>query len=192
MRKLYLKKGDFFMSITKTKKLILSAILLALLVVLNRFISIKTPLLVISFSFIPVMISAILLGPKYTAMIAGLGDLIGAILFPFGPYFPGFTVSAAIAGLIYGIFLYKKPGSEVSNKKFMIKLVISNLLVLGLIEIFLVSLWLNMLYGKAYLVVVSSRVVAQLIMFPIRIVTIFVLEKALRAFVTKYIYEENN
>lgn len=170
--------------------MIISAILLALLIVLNRFLSIKTPLLVISFSFVPIMMGAILLGPKYSMLIAGLGDLIGAILFPFGTYFPGFTVSAALSGFIYGIFLYKKPEEQVSNKKFIIKLVISNLLVLGVIEIFLVSLWLYILYEKAYLVVVSSRVVAQLIMFPIRIITIFILEKALRPVVHKYLYEE--
>lgn len=174
---------------SKLKKVILSGILLALLIVLNRFVSIKTPLLVISFSFVPIMMSAIWLGPKYSALIAGLGDFIGAILFPFGTYFPGFTVSAALSGLIYGLFLYKKPEKKVSNKKFIIKLVVSNLLVLGIVEIFIVSIWLNILYGKAYLVVVSSRVLAQVIMFPIRIVTIFFLEKLTRPMVKRYLYE---
>ncbi len=175
---------------SKLKKVILSGILLALLIVLNRFISIKTPLLVISFSFVPIMMAAIWLGPKYSTLIAALGDFIGAILFPFGTYFPGFTVSAGLSGLIYGIFLYKKPGEEISNKKFIIKLIISNLLVLGVVEIFIVSIWLNILYGKAYLVVVASRVVAQVVMFPIRIITIFFLEKITRPIVNHYLYEE--
>lgn len=175
---------------SKLKKIILSGILLALLIVLNRFVSIKTPLLVISFSFVPIMMSAIWLGPKYSTLIAALGDFIGAILFPFGTYFPGFTLSAALVGLIYGLFLYKNPGEEVSNKKFFFKLVISNLLVLGIVEIFVVSIWLNILFGKAYMVVVSTRVLAQVIMFPIRIVTIFFLEKLTRPMVNKYLYEE--
>ncbi len=46
---------------SKLKKIVLSALLLALLIVLSRFLSIKTPLLVISFSFIPIMLSAMLL-----------------------------------------------------------------------------------------------------------------------------------
>ena len=174
---------------SKLKKVILSGILLALLIVLNRFISIKTPLLVISFSFVPIMMSAIWLGPKYSALIAGLGDFIGAILFPFGTYFPGFTVSAALSGLIYGLFLYKNPEKEISNKKFILKLIVSNLLVLGIVEILIVSIWLNILYGKAYLVVISSRVLAQVIMFPIRIVTIYFLEKLTRPMVKRYLYE---
>lgn len=174
---------------SKLKKVILSGILLALLIVLNRFISIKTPLLVISFSFVPIMMAAIWLGPKYSTIIAALGDFIGAILFPFGTYFPGFTVSAGLTGLIYGIFLYKKPENEMSDKKFILRLIISNLLVLGLVEIFVVSIWLNVLYGKAYFVVVSSRVLAQVIMFPIRIATIYLLEKLTRPIVNRYLYE---
>lgn len=174
---------------SKLKKVILSGILLALLIVLNRFISIKTPLLVISFSFVPIMMAAIWLGPKYSTIIAALGDFIGAILFPFGTYFPGFTVSAGLAGLIYGIFLHKKPESQMSDKKFIVRLIISNLLVLGLVEIFVVSIWLNILYGKAYFVVVSSRVLAQVIMFPIRIVTIYLLERITRPIVNRYLYE---
>lgn len=177
---------------SKLKKVILSGVLLALVIVLNRFVSIKTPLLVISFTFVPIMMSAIWLGPKYSTLIAALGDFIGAILFPFGTYFPGFTVSAGLTGLIYGMFLYKKQDNEMTDKKFIIRLIISNLLVLGIVEIFVVSLWLNMLYGKAYLLVVSSRVVAQVIMFPIRIITIFVLEKLTRPIVNRYLYEGEN
>ncbi len=174
---------------SKLKKIILSGILLALFIVLNRFISIKTPLLIISFAYVPIIMSAIWLGPKYSTLIAALGDFLAAILFPIGTYFPGFTLSAALSGFIYGIFLYKKPGEKVSNKKFLLKLVISNLIVLSVIEVFIVSLWLKIMYGKAYLVVISSRVLAQVIMLPIRIVTIFALEKLTRPIVNNYLYE---
>ncbi len=176
--------------ISKTKKIILSAMFLAVLLVLSRFLSIKTNLLVISFSFIPIMLSAVYLGPKYSTIIAGLGDLIGAILFPFGAYFPGFTLTAALIGLIYGLFLYKKPGKQTSNFKFIIKLIISSILVLGVVKIFVESIWLNVLYGKAYMAVVSARIVTQSILLPIQVVVIFVLEKVLRPFVNKYLYEE--
>ena len=102
---------------SKIKKIILSSMLLAILIIFSRFISIKTQVLVISLSFIPIMMSAIWLGPKYSTIISLLGDLLGAILFPFGPYFPGFTISAAIVGFIYGILLYNN-GKEMNNKKY--------------------------------------------------------------------------
>lgn len=174
---------------SKLKKIILTGILLALFIVLNRFISIKTPLLIISFSYIPIMMAAIWLGPKYSILVAALGDFLASILFPFGTYFPGFTLSAGISGLIYGIFLYRKPEENISNKKFILKLIISNLIVLSIIEIFVVSFWLKIMYGKAYMIVVSSRVLAQVIMLPIRIVTIYALEKLTRPVVNKYLYK---
>ena len=89
----------------KSKKIILSGLLLSLYIILARFVSFKSQIFVISFSFIPVIISAILLGPKYSMLIAGLGDFLGATLFPFGSYFIGFTIIELITGYIYGIFL---------------------------------------------------------------------------------------
>lgn len=46
---------------SKLKKIVLSAMLLALSIVLSRFLSVKTPLLVISFNFVPIMLSGMLL-----------------------------------------------------------------------------------------------------------------------------------
>ena len=102
-------------TITKTKKLILAAMFLSILLVLSRFLSIKTSFLVISFSFIPMMLCGVYLGPKYSLAVAALGDLIGALIFPFGAYFPGFTITAGLMGFIYGIFLYKNPNKEISQ-----------------------------------------------------------------------------
>ncbi|MBQ2917441.1 MAG: folate family ECF transporter S component [Clostridia bacterium] len=178
------------LSLTKSKKIILSAMLLSILIVLSRFFSIKSSFLVISFSFIPMMLAGIYLGPKYAAIIAGLGDLIGAILFPFGAYFPGFTISSALMGFVYGIFLYKKPEENRKDFKFIIQLIISSILVLGGIKILLESVFLNVLYGKAYLAIIASRLVTELIMIPVQVITIFILEKALRPFTKKYLYKE--
>ena len=36
----------------------------------------------------------------------GLGDLIQFVIKPTGAYFPGWTISAALAGFIYGLFFY--------------------------------------------------------------------------------------
>ena len=96
----------------KNKKIILTAILLAMLIILSRFLSIKTPILKISFAFVPTMLCAIWLGPKWTVLLNVLGDIIGATLFPTGPYFIGYTISTAIAGFIYGIFLYHRHGGK--------------------------------------------------------------------------------
>ena len=171
---------------SKIKKIVISGLLLALLIVLSRFVSIKTQILVISFSFIPIIMSAIWLGPKYSTLIAMLGDLIGALLFPFGTYFIGYTISQALTGLVYGMFLYKK-GEELSTKELLIRLTISSLIVLILINVFLTSLWIHIQYGKAYIVIMTGRIVAQICMFPIQLIVIYALEKYTRPIVKKYL-----
>lgn len=172
---------------SKTKKIILSGILLTLLIIFARFLSFKTQFLVVSFSFVPIIISAILLGPKYSLLIAALGDLIGALLFPFGLYFPGFTLSAAMTGLIYGLFLYIPADKKISDLNFIIRLVTSSILVLGIINIFVTSIWLRLLYGNAYLIIIASRVTTQAIMFPIQVIVIFTLYKFLKPIIKKYL-----
>ena len=175
---------------SKIKKTVLSALLLSLLIILSRFVSIQTQLLVINVAFIPVIMAAIWLGPEYSLVIAALGDFIGAILFPFGSYFPGFTISSGLTGFIYGIFLKRNFNKEINEKKFILELIISSVLVLVLDGIFLRALWLSILYGKAFWIIVSTRVVAELIKIPIQITTIYILDKVTRSFVNKYLLED--
>lgn len=160
--------------ITKTKKMILSALMITLSIILSRFLSIKTPLLSISFAFVPTMLSGILLGPKYTCLIAGISDIVGAILFPFGEFFIGFTVSSILAGLIYGLVLYKKQG-ELTKKQLIIRLIISTLLVTVLINTCLNTIWLVIMYDKAFFVVLGGRIIKELIMIPVQIITVFLI-----------------
>ncbi len=155
------------------KKVIIAALMLAATIVLSRFLSVKTPIIVISFSYIPIMLCAVLLGPWWTMLVAGLADLIGALLFPFGAYFVGYTISATLSGFIYGIFLrYKK---DMSYKKFLMMLSISTLLVIALCNGLLNSLWIYITTKKALIAILPTRLVKELVMLPIQIVTIFFL-----------------
>ena len=74
--------------------LALTAVFVAITVVLSRFLSINIWNMSIGFSFVSVMLCGMLLGPLWGGLCGGLADLIGAILFPFGVYFPGFTATA--------------------------------------------------------------------------------------------------
>ncbi len=176
-------------TMSKTKKLILSALLLTLSIILSRFLSIKTPLLAISFNFVPLMLAAFWLGPKYTVIISVLSDLIGAILFPFGEYFVGFTVTAGILGLIFGLSLYKK-GEEYGNKELIVRLIIASVLGGILVNLLLNTLWLVIMYDKAFFAVLSTRIVKEVIMVPIQVIVMFALITALKPITKKYLFEE--
>lgn len=86
------------------------SMLIALQVVLSRFLSIETPFVKIGTGFLPVMLSGSLFGPMGGLIVGGVSDFLGAMLFPFGAYFPGFTITAAFSGLVYGLMLRGKPG----------------------------------------------------------------------------------
>ncbi len=177
---------------SKSKKIILSSLLLALLIILSRFLSIKTPILSISFAFVPVMLCAIWLGPKWTILVNVLGDLIGATLFPFGSFFIGYTITKVVSATIYGTLLYKKEENSYSDKQFIIRLIISVILVTVIANIGLNTLWLKITTGKAFLVLLASRIVKELVMIPVEILTILVLEKVLRGSFNKYLRGEND
>lgn len=177
---------------SRNKKIILTAILLAMLIILSRFLSIKTPILKISFGFVPTMLCAVWLGPKWTILLNVLGDLIGATLFPTGPYFIGYTISTAVAGFIYGIFLYKKQIDSYSDKQFLIRLILSTILVAIIVNMGLNTLWTSITSGKAFLALFATRVVKQLIMIPIHIVVILFIEKFLRNSFYKYMVDDND
>ena len=162
----------------KIKKIVISALLLASAIVINRFLSINTSILSIGFTFVPLMLAGIILGPKYSIIIAGLADLIGALLFPFGSYFVGYTISAVLTGLVYGLFLYQKDNFKV-DKKFFIRLLIAILIVTIIINGGLNTLWLVLTSKKAFWAILPTRVLKQLIMIPVMFITMTALCKAL-------------
>lgn len=157
---------------SKIKKIIIAGLLLATTIVLSRFLSIKTPIVVISFSFIPLMLSGILLGPWWTMMIAGLADLIGALLFPFGAYFVGYTITSLITGFVYGLFLHRKD-EKLNTKKFVLKLIISCLIVLIVCNGLINSLWIYITSKKAIMAILPTRLLKQIVMLPIEVVIMF-------------------
>ena len=162
------------------------AMLVAMTVMLDRFpgLSIKTPGWKIGFSFVPPMLAAILYGPIEAAVVYGLSDLIGALLFPFGPYHPGFTVAAALMGFVMGVFLNKRPLAFAKGKFEWKKIrffpnqlvpVLINAIALGL---FVNTYWVSQLYGsKTYWGWFVYRLVEYAILVPVQLIMIPVLLK---------------
>ena len=130
------------MSLNSTKTLTLMGLLTALEIVLSRFLSISAWNTKIGFAFIPVVAAAMLLGPYRAGIIAALADFLGAVLFPIGAYFPGFTLTAFFMGLIYGLFLYK----EQSFLRIVLAVTAHQLLL----SLLLNTLWISVLYGSPY------------------------------------------
>lgn len=179
--------------ITKTKKTILAALLLAMFIVFDRFLSINQQSATFNLSAIPVMLAGLILGPYYAILVAGLGDLIGATVLGFGAYNPIFTLLSSLSGLIYGIFLYNKNlldnQNQKSNRIFMFKVILSNLIVSIGINLFLKSYAFKLMYKKAFIVYLTQRVFFEMILLPINILVIIFLIKKLPPILKKYVYK---
>lgn len=159
----------------KTKKFVLAGLFIALQVVFTRFFSIETPILRVGFGFLPVALASIALGSISGGVIAMLADILGMILFPKGTYFPGFTLSALLSGIIYGIVLYNKENS-------ILRIAISVLLITFIIDMGLNTLWLSIITGKGIMILLPSRIIKSLIMIPIEIFCINIVWKYLYNF----------
>lgn len=140
-------------------RLTTSAMLLALSVILGFF---KIPLSQVSeirLQFLPVAAEGILFGPLYGGIVGGLSDILCYMVRPTGAFFPGFTISAVIQGMIYGLILHEDHGL----KRILLALVLDTVIV----SLILNPLWLMILYGNSFIVVFSARIIKVLIMFPI-------------------------
>ena len=132
-----------------TRTMTTIALLIAMTVFLARFCSISAWNIRIGFSFLPVAVAAILFGMKEACAVAALSDIIGTILFPVGPYFPGFTLTAFLTGIIYAVFLHKK-----QTPLRILGCVAINQLFLSL---FLNSFWISIWYSSPYLPLLATR-----------------------------------
>lgn len=146
--------------------LVVLALLTALDVIMGRFLSINSTFFKLDTSFIPMVIAAYFYGPIGSMAVAGLGDFIGALLFPFGPYMPHFTISAALTGLIFGFALKGKP----SFVKVILAVVPSQILC----SLMLNSLFLEILYGN---VIFWIRLVQTLLAAPIQVIVTYLVIK---------------
>lgn len=154
------------------------AILVALEVVLNRFCSIQTPFLKIGVSFVAVVMGAMLYGPVGGALVGGLGDMIGALMFPFGTYHPGFSVCGALMGIVYGLFLYQDSYRFDNNKKVRIwpDVVVPVLINCIVFSLFVNTIWISQLYdNKTYWGYFAGRILQELGLGAVRLVVIPVL-----------------
>jgi len=164
-------KGSF-RELTKTKTLIIAALLIAINIILTRFLSFETQFLRIGFGFLPVAICGLLFGPVVSGFSAAIADLIGIFLFPKASFFPGFTITQFLYGAIYGFWFYKR-------KVTLSKIMLAVLCVSLFLDIGLNTLWLSILYGKGYIGLLPARTLKTATFYPIQVILIYSVNKIL-------------
>lgn len=125
----------------------------------------------IGFSGLPNQVVDFLFGPAVGAIFGAALDIIKWFLQPSGDFFPGFTISAALGGIIYGFAFYKKNIS-------VIRVFSAQLIVKVFVNIGLNSLWLKILYDQAIIALLPGRILSNAIMLPVDTFITYVMLKA--------------
>ena len=166
MFKKFLKSAK---SIKNLRVLCATALLSALYVAIY---AVKIPLgdqLRITFTFIPIALAGWLFGIVPAVIVGALGDILGCHIFPQGAYFFGFTVTAMLQGLIFGLFLYKKEA-----KSLIWYVIISKLLVSLFLNAGLNSYWATFFVPKSFFVIMWGKLIKNVLMLPVEVIALFV------------------
>ncbi|MDR3149752.1 MAG: folate family ECF transporter S component [Oscillospiraceae bacterium] len=167
------------------KKITVCAVLTALGVVLAEIVpAVKTPIIQISFYFVPIALAAMMYGASYSVIIAALIDIIGTLTMGVGAFNPIFTVTAALNGLIFGAFLYR--GSKLSTKNDSLDSIITAFLSATLITLILNSFNIALItyvdkgvtLGERWIALMfPTRILQWSVMFPLQAVVMVLLKK---------------
>lgn len=152
-----------------------AGLLTAVAIVLGFFKIPLTEIIEIRFASLPVAIAGYLFGPVVGGAVGALSDVGGYLLKPTGPFFPGFTITSMISGILFGCILH---GRKPSLQRILAAQVVHTLIC----GILLNSIWLSLLYGNGFIAVLAARLVKELVMIPIQTVMLAVIMEPIRRF----------
>lgn len=165
-----------------TSQLTLMAIMIAARIILSFIPTLNVNNFIeIGFGFVGTAFSGILFGPVYAAIVSVINDLITFFIGGGGIFFPGFTLSAAVGGLIYGHILWRKP---ITWKR----IFVSVLLVTLIVNLGMNSIWVKMLFGQAWMAFMPLRIGKNLVSLPLNtiILTVLFTNPAIKKLIDKY------
>lgn len=150
-------------------RITIMAIILAFRIVISFIPALNFGNLVqIGVGFIGAALSGIILGPVGALILGVVNDVISHFLSGSATFFIGFTLSAAIGGYIYGAVFWRR---EVTWKRIFIAI----LLVTLIVNLGLNSLWIRIMYDRAWGAFMGMRVIKNLISLPLNTIILYVI-----------------
>ena len=151
-----------------TRKLVILGLMVGLNVILTRFASLRISIggvegIRIGLGTFPVVFSGILFGPLSGAAVGALGDLLGFFLHPMGVYMPHFTLSAALAGALPGLFIrIVTPDREPGYMKLLLAIGLGQ----AITSLFMVPWFLEILFGIPWWTTLPPRIISYAVVVP--------------------------
>lgn len=160
-------------ALKKVNTIAMTALLIALGIILGQFSIQVTPTIKIGISFIASQLTAVLFGPVVGGIMGGVSDILKFIIKPTGTFLIGYTVSAILGPMIYGIMLYKKQLT-------FWRILLSKAVVAVLINLLLGCFWQYHYFGAAFLALIPAKLIQQVIQVPVQSIIFWAVVVTLR------------
>ena len=162
--------------IFSTRNLILMAALIAMQIILARFLSIQaSEILRISFESIPVILAGMWLGPLSGAVVALVADILGTVISGYGIWFPPIALGRIMVGVISGLSTKYVFRSDLSSTRESWKVILT-VIVAGIINSFVIGPVTTTLYSilvmgntTAFTVLLGTNFIGRLTTKPVTI-----------------------
>lgn len=163
--------------IRRVRALAMIAMLLALQIILGAMTLQLDSSIQITFDYLPLCVTAFFFGPVPAMLSGALSDLLSFLIRPTGAFHPGFMLTGALNGLIYGLFFYKISFDR--PWKLILAAALSRLIAVTLCNICLNNLWLLQMYGTGMWARIPGRILKNIIEYPISVLLLLSLQSAM-------------
>ncbi len=146
----------------------ISGLLAAISILLTRFLGVTLPIsgalaLRLSFGPLPIMMAGLALGPLAGGAVGAVADLVGYFLNPMGgAYFPGFTISSALTGVIPGLLRGRLPAQPS-----WVQVLLLVLATEAVVSLLMNTYFLVLITGLSWPVLLPPRLAARVVIVPI-------------------------
>ena len=138
------------------KLIVNMAMLIALSIILKRFMTIPLPIGILNFGGFPIIFSGAITGI--------LSDITGYMIFPRGPYIPIFTITSMLIGLLPPLIITLiKKRHNVSFLSILIAIMIPQ----SLTKLFIIPLTMQFFFGIPFFISFTKCLITELIHIPI-------------------------
>lgn len=167
-----------------TQMLVRMSLLIALNIILERYLSLRLPMLGveglrIGFGAVPVIFAGIFMGPVAGGLVGAVGDIVGFIVAPLGgAYVPHFTLTAALRGIIPGLIILLAGRGRREIGIFPLFLAISAVFVV--VNILIWPYFMEIVFGPLRAVTVPPKIAEAVVAIPIYTIILFTLGRSMK------------
>lgn len=140
-----------------------AALLVAVRIVMSALFIPVGENLRVYFSFFFTALGSAVCGPAVAILSGFIADILGYIVSPTGVFFPGYTLSSMLGGLVYALFLYR---ARIS----VLRIALSKLCVNLFVNMFLGSVWSAVQFGKGYYYYLAKSAVKNVSLLPFEVI----------------------